>query len=621
MKINHKEFTKSVVAFLLFFAIMYVAGYYGCQLLINMRTTKTIYPETAREGVVDNYHGVEVADPYRWLEDDMSERTAAWVKAQNEVTFGYLNSLPSREAIRSRLTELLDYPTQSAPVKHGEWYYISRNSGLQNQSVIYRKRNLTDSTEEVFFDPNTLSEDGTVALHAGTFTKDGKYYAYALASAGSDWVEIKVLDTKSMQPLADHIKWVKFSGASWTRDARGFYYSAYDAPKEGEAVYSAQNTNQKVYFHRLGTKQEEDLLIFEDKRNPLHYHSGVEIEDGKCQFLTTQAGTSGTQMLYKRSSDKMWRIMFKGFEYDYILLDCFEDEALVMTNDNATNYRLVGVNLITGEQQNIIPESNYLLESVGMAGKYLFAEYLIDAQSKIFQYDRKGNLVREVELPIIGSVGGFDGEREDKDVYYAVANYTSPSTIYRYDIESGKSELYHRSEVKFDCEGYETKQIFFTSKDGTRVPMFVSHKKGIKLDGNNPCYLYGYGGFQINLTPSFSTTAAMFMEQGGVWVVVNLRGGSEYGEEWHKGGMLENKQNVFDDFIAAAEHLIAEGYTSSKKLAIAGGSNGGLLVGACMTQRPELYAVALPAVAYWICYATTSSPSVTAGLWSMARRP
>ena len=596
MKINHKEFTKSVVAFLLFFAIMYVAGYYGCQLLKNMRTAETIYPETAREGVVDNYHGVEVADPYRWLEDDMSERTAAWVKAQNEVTFGYLNSLPSREAIRSRLTELLDYPTQSAPVKHGDWYYISRNSGLQNQSVIYRKRNLTDSTEEVFFDPNTLSKDGTVALHAGTFTKDGKYYAYALASAGSDWVEIKVLDTKSMQPLADHIKWVKFSGASWTRDGRGFYYSAYDAPKEGEAVYSAQNTNQKVYFHRLGTKQEEDLLIFEDKRNPLHYHSGGESEDGKWQFITTQAGTSGTQMLYRRSSDKMWRVMFKGFEYDYLLLDCYEDEALVMTNDHATNYRLVGVNLITGEQQNIIPESNYLLESVGMAGKYLFAEYLIDAQSKIFQYDRKGNLVREVELPIIGSVGGFDGDREDKDVYYAVANYTSPSTIYRYDIESGKSELYHRSEVKFDCEGYETKQIFFTSKDGTRVPMFVSHKKGLKLDGNNPCYLYGYGGFQINLTPSFSTTAAMFMEQGGVWVVVNLRGGSEYGEEWHKGGMLENKQNVFDDFIAAAEHLIAEGYTSSKKLAIAGGSNGGLLVGACMTQRPELYAVALPAV-------------------------
>ena len=555
-----------------------------------------IYPETAREGVVDNYHGTEIADPYRWLEDDNSERTAEWVKAQNEVTFGYLNSLPQREAIRERLTELWNYPTQSAPSKRGEWYYISRNSGLQNQSVIYRKRNLSDTEEEVFFDPNTLSEDGTVALNTGTFTKDGRYFAYSLASAGSDWVEIFVLDTKTMKPLSDHIKWVKFSGASWTRDGRGFYYSAYDAPKQGDGVYSAQNTNQKVYFHRLGTKQEEDILIFEDKKNPLHYHHGGESEDGKWQFITSSAGTSGTQLLYKRTSERRWRTMFKGFEYDYYLLDCYNDEAMIMTNDHAANYRLVGVNLATGKQYDIIPEGDSLLEAVGMAGDYLFAEYLIDAQNKIFQYDRKGNLVREVELPIIGSVGGFDGEREDKEVYYAVTNYTTPGTIYRYDIESGKSELYHRAEVKFDSEKYETEQIFFESKDGTRVPMFVSHKKGLKLNGKNPCYLYGYGGFQINLTPSFSTTAVMFMEQGGVWCVVNLRGGSEYGEEWHKGGMLENKQNVFDDFIAAAEYLIEKGYTSSEKLAIAGGSNGGLLVGACMTQRPDLYAVALPAV-------------------------
>ena len=575
-------------------AVAFFIGYGIGKIIGNMRDIN--YPETAREGVVDNYHGVEIADPYRWLEDDMSERTAEWVKAQNEVTFGYLNSLPQRDAIRERLTELWNYPTQSAPSKRGEWYYISRNSGLQNQSVLYRKRNLSDTDEEVFFDPNTLSEDGTVALHAGSFTKDGKHFAYALASAGSDWVEIKVLDTETMQPLADHIKWVKFSGASWTRDGRGFYYSAYDAPKEGDAVYSAQNTNQKVYFHRLGTKQEEDILIFEDKKNPLHYHHGGESEDGKWQFITSSAGTSGTQLLYKRTSERKWHTLYKGFENDYMVLDCYEDELFVITNDNAPNYRLEGVNLRTGKKYDIIPEGESLLEAVGMAGKYLFAEYLIDAQNKIFQYDRKGNLVREVELPIIGSVGGFDGEREDKEVYYAVANYTSPSTIYSYDIESGESKLYHRSQVKFDCENYETKQIFFESKDGTRVPMFVSHKKGLKLNGNNPCYLYGYGGFQINLTPSFSTTAAMFMEQGGVYCVVNLRGGSEYGEEWHKGGMLENKQNVFDDFISAAEHLIKEGYTSSKKLAIAGGSNGGLLVGACMTQRPDLYAVALPAV-------------------------
>ena len=598
MKKNRVKTAKIVAICIAIVGVAYLVGYgIGCGIrkIKDMKKVELNYPVTEREGVVDNYHGVEIADPYRWLEDDMSERTAEWVKAQNEVTFGYLNALPQREAIRERLTELLNYPSQSAPSKRGEWYYISRNSGLQNQNVLYRKRNLSDK-EEVFFDPNTLSEDGTVALHSGTFTKDGKYFAYALASAGSDWVEIKVLDTETMQPLADHIKWVKFSGASWTRDGRGFYYSAYDAPNEGDAVYSAQNTNQKVYFHRLGTSQAEDILIFEDKKNPLHYHHGGESEDGKWQFITSSAGTSGTQLLYKRTSEKKWRVLFKGFEYDYMILDCYEDELMVMTNDHAPNCRLVGVNLLTGEKYDIIPESSSLLESVGMAGEYLFAEYLIDAQNKIFQHDRKGNLVREVELPIIGSVGGFDGEREDKEVYYAVANYTSPSTIYSYDIESGKSELYHRSEVKFDCENYETKQVFFESKDGTRVPMFVSHKKGLKLNGKNPCYLYGYGGFQINLTPGFSTTAAMFMEQGGIWVVVNLRGGSEYGEEWHKNGMLENKQNVFDDFISAAEHLIKEGYTSSEKLAIAGGSNGGLLVGACMTQRPDLYAVALPAV-------------------------
>ena len=598
MKANYKQIAKTVVICTAIFGVAYLLGYgigRGIRKIKDM-TEVLKYPETAREGVVDNYHGIEIADPYRWLEDDNSERTAEWVKAQNEVTFGYLNSLPQRKAIRERLEELWNYPTQSAPAKRGEWYYISRNSGLQNQSVIYRKRNLSDTEEEVFFNPNTLSEDGTVALNTGTFTKDGRYFAYSLASAGSDWVEIFVLDTKTMKPLADHIKWVKFSGASWTRDGRGFYYSAYDAPKEGDGVYSAQNTNQKVYFHRLGTKQEEDILIFEDKKNPLHYHHGGESEDGKWQFITSSAGTSGTQLLYKRTSERKWRTMFKGFEYDYYLLDCYNDEAMIMTNDHAANYRLVGVNLVTGEQYDIIPEGSSLLEAVGMAGDYLFAEYLIDAQNKIFQYDRKGNLVREVELPIIGSVGGFDGEREDKEVYYAVTNYTTPGTIYRYDIESGKSELYHRAEVKFDSEKYETEQIFFESKDGTRVPMFVSHKKGLKLNGKNPCYLYGYGGFQINLTPSFSTTAVMFMEQGGVWCVVNLRGGSEYGEEWHKGGMLENKQNVFDDFIAAAEYLIDKGYTSSKKLAIAGGSNGGLLVGACMTQRPDLYAVALPAV-------------------------
>ena len=586
----------AVIIVLVFVAISYGAGY-GCGRLMNRMLNKSIeYPQTPREDVVDNYFGTEVADPYRWLEDDNSEATAAWVAAQNEVTYDYLYSLPSREKIKSRLEQLWDYPTQSAPTKHGDWYYISRNSGLQNQSVIYRKRDLNATEEEVFLDPNTLSEDGTVALNTATFSKDGKLFAYSLASAGSDWVEIFVMDAESKTLLSDHIKWVKFSGASWSPEGKGFYYSAYDAPKEGDALYSAQNTNQKVYYHRIGTSQSEDTLIYADPSAPLHYFHGGESEDGKWIFITGSAGTSGNELLYKRKGDKRFKTLFEGFDYDYMILDCYEDTALILTNNDAPNYRLVAVDLVTRKCKDLIPQTEQPLEGVGTVGDYLFAFYLIDAQNKVLQYDRKGNFIRTVQLPAIGSVGGFDGKREDDHAYYSVANYTTPGNIYRYDLESGESTLFRASEVKFDASNYTTSQVFFTSKDGTRVPMFVSHKKGLKLDGNNPCYLYGYGGFQINLTPGFSTTAAMFMEQGGVYCVVNLRGGSEYGEQWHKGGMLANKQNVFDDFIAAAEHLIAEGYTSSKKLAIAGGSNGGLLVGACMTQRPELYAVALPAV-------------------------
>ena len=586
----------AVIIVLVFVAISYGAGY-GCGRLMNHMLNKSIeYPQTPREDVVDNYFGTEVADPYRWLEDDNSEATAAWVAAQNEVTFDYLHSLPSREKIKSRLEQLWDYPTQSAPTKHGDWYYISRNSGLQNQSVIYRKRDLDATEEEVFLDPNTLSEDGTVALNTATFSKDGKLFAYSLASAGSDWVEIFVMDAESKTLLSDHIKWVKFSGASWSPEGKGFYYSAYDAPKEGDALYSAQNTNQKVYYHRIGTSQSEDTLIYADPSAPLHYFHGGESEDGKWIFITGSAGTSGNELLYKRKGEKRFKTLFEGFDYDYMILDCYEDTALVLTNNDAPNYRLVAVDLVKRECKDLIPQTEQPLEGVGTVGDYLFAFYLIDAQNKVLQYDRKGNFIRTVQLPAIGSVGGFDGKREDDHAYFSVANYTTPGNIYRYDLESGESTIFRASEVKFDASNYTTSQVFFTSKDGTRVPMFVSHKKGLKLDGNNPCYLYGYGGFQINLTPGFSTTAAMFMEQGGVYCVVNLRGGSEYGEQWHKGGMLANKQNVFDDFIAAAEHLIAEGYTSSKKLAIAGGSNGGLLVGACMTQRPELYAVALPAV-------------------------
>lgn len=587
---------KSIVIVFAVIAVCYSAGY-GCgRLLKHMLTGKIEYPATERQDVVNDYFGTKVADPYRWLEDDNSQATAAWVEAQNKITSEYLSSLPAREKIKSRLEQLWDYPTEGAPSKHGNWYYISRNSGLQNQSVIYRKQSLTDTEEEVFLDPNTLSEDGTVALNTATFSKDGKLFAYSLASAGSDWVEIFVMDAESKTLLKDHIKWVKFSGASWSADSKGFYYSAYDAPKEGDALYSAQNTNQKVYYHRIGTSQSDDTLIYADPSRPLHYFHGGESEDGKWMFVTGSAGTSGTELFYKRKGEKRFKTLFAGFDYDYIVLDCYDDEALIMTNSDAPNYRLLSVNLNTLSCKDLIPQTEHPLEGVSTVGEYLFAFYLVDAQNKVLQYDRKGNLIREVELPAIGAVGGFDGKREDDHAYYLVTNYTTPGNIYHYDLASGKSTLYHASEVKFDTTDYTTSQIFFTSKDGTRVPMFVSHKKGLKLNGKNPCYLYGYGGFQINLTPSFSTTAAMFMEQGGVYCVVNLRGGSEYGEQWHKAGMLENKQNVFDDFIAAAEYLIDNGYTSQEKLAIAGGSNGGLLVGACMTQRPDLFAVALPAV-------------------------
>ena len=574
----------------------YMAGFGAGTIIKSMRNKQIDYPQTAREAVVDNYFGVEVADPYRWLEDDHSERTAEWVKAQNEVTFDYLGSLSHRKAIRERLDQICNYPTESAPAKRGEWYYISRNSGLQNQSVLYRKRSLSDTEEEVFFDPNTLSVDGTVALHSGTFTKDGSLFAYSLAAAGSDWVEIRVMDTRTKELLSDHIRWVKFSGVDWTRDGKGFYYSAYDAPQTEEGMFSAINTDQKVFYHRIGTPQSEDELIYADPKHPLHYHGGGESEDGEWVFIGSSSGTSGSQVLYKRKGEKRFRVLCKGFDYDYTILDCYNSKALILTNADAPNYRLMEINLKTGTRRDIIPEGEHVLEGVSTAGDALFAHYLIDAQNRVMQYDREGNLVREISLPAIGTVGGFDGEREDTQVYYSVTNYTSPGTIYSYDIASGESTLYHAPQTKFDTSAYETRQIFFESKDGTRVPMFVSHRKGLKLDGQNPCYLYGYGGFQINMTPAFSSSMMMFLEQGGVHVVVNLRGGSEYGEQWHKDGMLDKKQNVFDDFISAAEHLIAEGYTSSEKLAIVGGSNGGLLVGACMTQRPDLFAVAIPAV-------------------------
>lgn len=565
----------------------------GCN---NMKQIKHLpYPETARGEVVDNYFGTEVPDPYRWLEDDNSEATAAWVAAENAVTEDYLSQIPFRDAIRTRLTQLWNYPKEGAPAKHGDWYYYYYNDGLQNQSVLYRTAQ-PGQAGEVFLDPNTLSEDGTVALAAASFSKDGRYFAYAAAASGSDWVEIRVMDTETKALTEDRINWVKFSGATWTSDSKGFYYSAYDAPKSG--VYSSQNQFQKVYYHQLGTPQSADRLVYEDKAHPLRYFSAWPSEDGKWLFIIASEGTSGTEILYRKTSEKRFRTLLAGFAHDYAPVDCKEDNLYFVTNEGASNYALKRLSLNKPSQiETVIPEhERNLLEGVGTAGGYLFASYLQDAQNQVAQYDYDGKLVRQIALPAIGTVGGFSGEKEDTDLYYSLSNYTAPATIYRYDIATGESTLYKAPEVAFDPSLFVTEQVFYASKDGTQVPMFITHRKDLKLNGENPCLLYGYGGFQINMTPGFNPSALMFVEQGGVYCVANLRGGSEYGEAWHKAGMLENKQNVFDDFIAAAEYLIAQKYTSSERLAINGGSNGGLLVGACEVQRPDLYAVCLPQV-------------------------
>lgn len=562
----------------------------------NMKQIKHLpYPQTERGDVVDNYFGVEVADPYRWLEDDNSQATAAWVAAENAVTQDYLQQIPFRDAIRERLTQLWNYAKESAPAKHGDWWYYSYNDGLQNQSVIYRAS--TPGAEgEVFLDPNTLSQDGTVALASISFSKDGKYFAYATSASGSDWVEINVMNASDKSLAPDKIEWVKNSGASWAPDSKGFYYSAYDKPSG--SVLSSQNQFQKIYYHKLGTPQSSDVLIYEDKVHPLRYFSAWE--KGGWLFVFSSEGTSGSEILYRRAADVKapFKVLLPGFAHDYNPVECKDDALYFMSNENASNNALLKIDLKNPSKiTTVIPEDGRnLLEDVSSAGGYLFATYLENAQSKVGQYGFDGVKVRDIELPGIGTVGGFGGEDEDTELYYSVAGYISPSTIYKYDIASGASSLYKAAQVDFDPAMFVTEQVFYTSKDGTQVSMFVTRRKDVKLDGKNPCYLYAYGGFQINLTPGFSPSAIMFMEQGGIYCVANLRGGTEYGEAWHKGGMLANKQNVFDDFISAAEYLIDNKYTSSEKLAIAGGSNGGLLVGACEVQRPDLYAVCLPAV-------------------------
>lgn len=577
-------------------ALLVAALTAGCQSTMAIKTKP--YPETRKDTtVVDDYHGTRVADPYRWLEDDRSTETAAWVAAQNAVTQDYLAQIPYREQIKQRLTELYDYPKEGTPFRVGEYYFFYKNDGLQNQSVLYYQKGL-DGTPEVFLDPNTLSKDGTVALNTVTFSKDDRYAAYSVSRSGSDWVDIYVMEIATRKQLADKIEWVKFSGASWGDG--GFYYSRYDAPAEGASAYSAKNEFQKVYFHKLGTSQVEDRLIYEDKTHPLRYFSGFVSDDFRWLFIVGSEGTSGNEILYKNLTvpNASFKTLFKGFANDYSIVDCIGNTAYVLTNAEAPNFRLVSVDLNAAVPvvTDVIPESENLLEWATTAGGAIFAGYLKDASSRVYQYGFDGALVREIALPGIGTAGGFSGEAEDTEVFYGFSSFNVPPTSYRYTIADGTSTLYHETKVNFDVSAFTVEQVFYPSKDGTRVPMFLVYKKGLKRDGSNPVYLYAYGGFNISRTPGFSASNILLLEQGGIYALANIRGGGEYGEAWHRAGMLEKKQNVFDDFIAAAEYLIAEKYTSPQKLAIAGGSNGGLLIGACLTQRPDLYCATFPMV-------------------------
>ncbi|SIN64822.1 prolyl oligopeptidase family serine peptidase [Chitinophaga niabensis] len=585
-KINHKHVAMSVM-------MTFTAGSLAAQ-----QNAPLVYPVTKKVDTVDDYHGKKIADPYRWLEDDHSAETKEWVDAQNKVTQDYLATIPFRGKIKQRLEALWNYPRYGSPFREGQYYYFYKNDGLQNQAVLYRQLGL-DGAPEVFIDPNKLSDKGTAALGSLSFSKDGKYLAYLVAKAGSDWQEAFVMDVATKQLLGDRLDWIKFSGLSWKGD--GFYYSRYDKPDE-KSKLSKKNEFHKVYYHKMGTTQEQDELIYVDKEHPLR-NAGVGLtEDERFLILSTTEGTSGRELWYRDLQDaaqKDFALLVKGFDYDPGVIENVGDKLLMRTNHDAPNFKVVLVDPKHPAKENwkvVIPEQKEVLLGVGTAGGRLFANYLKDASSRIEQYDFSGKLERSITLPGIGTAGGFGGKAEDKTLFYTFTSYIAPPTIYKYDIQSGASEVFRKTEVKFNPADYETKQVFFTSKDGTKVPMFLSYKKGIRQDGKNPVLLYGYGGFNIPSTPSFSVSNLFFMEQGGIYAVVNLRGGNEYGEAWHKGGMLDKKQNVFDDFIGAAEYLISTKYTVPGKLAIRGGSNGGLLVGACMTQRPDLFKVALPAV-------------------------
>ncbi len=561
------------------------------------KQTKPIaYPETRQDNLTEDYWGVSIDEPYRWLEDDRSAETEAWVIAQNLVTNDYLEQIPFRDKLRNRLTELMNYPKYGNPQKLNDKYYFYKNDGLQNQSVLYEIDSL-DGEAQVLLDPNELSEDGTIALSRASFSKDGKYLAYSISKSGSDWNEIFVMEVATRQLLSDHIEWVKFSGISWEGD--GFYYSAYDQPEAGKE-YSNKNEYHKVFYHQLGNKQTEDKVIFENKQFALRNCSASVSDDEKFLFIVETESTSGNSLWIKdlTKPNAQAILIAPGFDYDFSIVDHFENKLFVLTNYQAPNQQLMVVDPANPTLENwttLVAEREHVLKSASIIGGKLFLNYLQDASNHLFAYDTAGELLHEIELPTIGSVG-ISGKNDDNEAFYMFTSYTYPATIYRYDVAENKATLFRKSEVSFNGEDYISEQVFYSSKDGTKVPMSIIYKKGLKRNGKNPTMLYGYGGFNISLLPGFSVGRIPFLEQGGVFAIANLRGGGEYGEAWHKAGTKMQKQNVFDDFIAAAEYLIETQYTNPKKLAINGGSNGGLLVGACMTQRPDLFAVAIPEV-------------------------
>jgi len=557
------------------------------------------YPETKEVDTVDVYFGNEVKDPYRWLEDDMSAETADWVARQNKTTFGYLDNIPFREDLKKRLETLWNYEKVGPPFKEGDYTYFYKNDGLQNQYVIYRYRTGDDpSTAQVFLDPNTFKEDGTISLGGLSFSDNGKLAAYSISEGGSDWRKVLVMDAETKEVIEDTLVDIKFSGLSWKAND-GFFYSSYDKPKGSEL--SAKTDQHKLYYHKIGTSQNEDELIFGGTPEQKHrYVGGYVTEDNKYLVVSASISTSGNKLFIKDLQDPSagFVTILDHTDSDTGVIENNGSTLYLATNLDAPNRRVVTVDATAPTPDNwkdLIPETENVL-SPSSGGKYIFAEYMIDAVSKVYQYDMDGNLVREVALPGVGSAGGFGAKKEETELYYSFSNYVTPGSIYKYDMESGESTLYRKPDIDFNSENYESNQVFYTSKDGTRVPMIITHKKGLELNGKNPTILYGYGGFNISQTPRFSITNAVWMEQGGIYAVPNIRGGGEYGKEWHDAGTKMQKQNVFDDFIAAAEYLIDNNYTSSDYLAIRGGSNGGLLVGATMTQRPDLMKVALPAV-------------------------